>query len=195
MKRRDDDSIGWCPPAERSMIASRRLVKPIPAAGSDHIPQSSGPRWTRVSPIARSKSHQSSRLTPGCQTPAMPHIGAVFFLRSHADGGEERRHAMAVGVLGDDMLVRLLHDGPPLLFVLEAPHDVVDVGQIFAQTEVVLVGLQDAVIAPFEENLACSSPDRLEVSRRDRLAGYWCRNVPEESGVHFWERGGRMLAL
>jgi hypothetical protein len=43
----------WLRPAgERSRIANRRCASEIPAAGSTHTPQSSGPRWRRDTAIA-----------------------------------------------------------------------------------------------------------------------------------------------
>jgi hypothetical protein len=42
--RVDEERIGWCPCAERSTMASRRKPNAMPAAGSAHVPLSSGPR-------------------------------------------------------------------------------------------------------------------------------------------------------
>lgn len=70
--------MGWCPAGDRSTIDNRRCAKPTPDAGSIHIPSSSGPRWAIAAAMRDATATAVSRITPGHQNPAIPHIVSYF---------------------------------------------------------------------------------------------------------------------
>src|SRR5438309_10756013 len=70
---RSAETIGWRPPS-MSMIERRRWPKPTP--GAVHTPLPSGPRWARVSAMARMRAGSTGLGTSGWKRPAMPHVSA-----------------------------------------------------------------------------------------------------------------------
>src|SRR5215471_11308896 len=67
--------IGWCPVADRSIIARRRCARPHIASGVRQIPKPSGPRWAMSELIARrARSRLGMWVRVNETAPAIPHI-------------------------------------------------------------------------------------------------------------------------
>ena len=72
--------MGCAPASERSTMESLRCPKAMPVRASTQIPDASGPRWRRLSLMARAiaPSRSSARFERRAKSPAMPHM-----LRNH----------------------------------------------------------------------------------------------------------------
>src|ERR1700681_2075385 len=99
--------MGWCPCMERSTMASRRDPRANPASSSRKSPASSGPRWRKVSVMARSLARDcSDEAEPRSQKPVIPHMVP------RCDSSGSAPHACRIGAELEHRRARRTGSGP-----------------------------------------------------------------------------------
>src|SRR5438046_8864332 len=113
----------------------------------------------------RSSSRASATAPrPNSNMPAMPHIASSWAgswrdvgSRAHGCGhrAQQLLDTMAVCVLRHHKIIGALGDAGAMVGITKPFDRVVDIREIFSNRDVMLVRFQNAVVVPFEQELAC----------------------------------------